>query len=177
MCNYAWQLRCGLKQPTYHKNYYLTGVRLPKMCLLRHLYMKTNFLPRQARDKHRKNSTKRPFLPRQACRPAIGHRPNSFRCTHCFDQCKQRRRARRRWVCAGAGIAQAALPSPAPNPHVNGPGPRQALGSQGGTITHVHLYCDLHHDRPNVAVFLLFCTSLSVNAQKKYCFRIRRALS
>jgi len=32
-----------------------------KRHFLRHLYIKTNILPRQARDKHRKNSKKVPF--------------------------------------------------------------------------------------------------------------------
>jgi hypothetical protein len=34
--------------------------RCGKRHFLRHLYIKTNILPRQARDKHRENSKKRP---------------------------------------------------------------------------------------------------------------------
>ena len=34
------------------------GLRLRKTAFLRHLYIKTNILPRQARDKHRENSKK-----------------------------------------------------------------------------------------------------------------------
>jgi len=33
-------------------------IRLRKTAFLRHLYIKTNILPRQARDKHRENSKK-----------------------------------------------------------------------------------------------------------------------
>jgi hypothetical protein len=33
-----------------------------KTAFLRHLYIKTNILPRQARDKHRENSKKMPFF-------------------------------------------------------------------------------------------------------------------
>jgi hypothetical protein len=51
-------LRNGLRFWTFHAN----SLRCEKRHFLSHLYIKTNILPRQARDKHRENSKKGRFL-------------------------------------------------------------------------------------------------------------------
>ena len=50
MCNFPWQL---------------WGMHGQKTVFLRHLFIKMLILPRQARDKHRENSKKRPFSYRE----------------------------------------------------------------------------------------------------------------
>jgi hypothetical protein len=46
----------------------MDGAKFEKTAFLSHLYIKTNILPSQARDKHRENSKKMPFS--QVRRPA-----------------------------------------------------------------------------------------------------------
>jgi hypothetical protein len=50
-------------QATIQDHFQQHGVK--KRSFLRHLYIKTIISPRQARDKHRENSKKRPFVLRQ----------------------------------------------------------------------------------------------------------------
>ena len=66
-------------------DYHVSYRPVSKHVFLSHLYIKTNILPRQARDKHRESSKKRPFFLRAT--PASIRTGATFRYVRCTRTC------------------------------------------------------------------------------------------